>query len=74
MIQFGKTFLLDQKEDMYDVMTVMQINKADNIIKINSDTGGMHFIKVKNVSAISGAISADRSNFTTSDRSNFTTS
>lgn len=56
MIQFGKTFLLDETEDVYKVLTTQQINKAHNIIQIQLKTGDMNFRKVKNRAAVSGVL------------------
>ena len=54
---FGKTIIIDETEKPYGRdLPPEVINKADNIIQIDSETGNMNFIKVKNIEGVTGVL------------------
>ena len=56
-IKFGRTILIDETSKPYDKdLRAEVMNKADNIIQIDSETGNMNFIKVKNIGGITGVL------------------
>jgi len=49
MTTIGKTIILNENEDMYIALSKEQVEKAENILQINSITDKIKILKVRHI-------------------------